>query len=444
MSDIKPVTWLEDPAHFRPRSRREFLYVGLVGGLGLSLGNYFKLRAEEKALTDAIAPKAESLIHIYLPGGSAHQEMWDPKPLAPIEYRGPLGSIETAIPGIRFSENLKHTAKIADKITVVRSMTHGEAAHERGTHNMFTGYRPSPALQFPSMGAVVSHELGSRNNLPPYVCVPSQPNEFAGSGYLSSAHGPFSLGGDPANKGFAVRDLNMHAGITPERFDRRRGILNTVDEHFRTVEKSDALTAMDSFYQSAYALVSSKEAREAFNLAAEPEKIRNEYGMNDAGQRMLMARRLVEGGVRFVSMTYGGWDMHANISKGIEKQVPPFDQAYAALITDLDRRGMLDKTLVMVSSEFGRSPKINKDAGRDHWPRVFSVAFAGGGFKRGLVYGASDPTGSEPDHDPLTVENMAATVFNQLGIKPEKKLMAPGNRPIDIVRGGTVMTDLLA
>jgi len=445
MSDIKPVTWFDDPAHFRKTSRREFLYVGLVGGLGLSLGNFFKLQAaEQAALTETVAPKAQSLIHIFLPGGAAHQEMWDPKPFAPIEYRGPLSTIDTVLPGVKFSQHMQQSAKIADKITVVRSMTHGEAAHERGTHNMFTGYRPSPAIQYPAMGSVVSHELGSRNNLPPYVCIPNVPNEFAASGYLSTAHGPFSLGGDPASKGFAVRDLNMTNGLTPERFDRRRNMLNTVDDHFRTLEKSDALTAMDSFYQSAYALVSSKEAREAFDLAAEKESVRNDYGLNEAGQRMLMARRLVGAGVRFVSLTFGGWDHHANIARSLETQLPKFDQAYAALIRDLDQRGMLDSTLVMVTSEFGRTPKINKDAGRDHWPRVFSVAFAGGGFKRGLVYGSSDPTGSEPDQDPLTVENMAATVFNQLGIKPEKKLMAPGNRPIDIVRDGSVVSELLA
>jgi len=444
MSDIQPVTWYDDPAHFRRTSRREFLFAGLVGGLGLTMGNFFKLRAEEAALANPLVAKAESLIHIYMPGGAAHQELWDPKPLAPIEYRGPLSAINTAMPGVQFSENLKNTAKIADKLCVVRSMTHGEAAHERGTHNMFTGYRPSPAIVYPSMGSVVSHELGSRNNLPPYVCVPNMPNEFAGSGYLSTATGPFSLGGDPGNKAFKVRDLNMHDGITEDRFNRRRSVLQTVDEHFRTLEKSDALTAMDSFYQAAYSLVSSKEAREAFDLAAEPEAIRNEYGMHDAGQRMLMARRLVQAGVRFVSLTYGGWDHHANIQREINRQVPNFDQAYAALINDLDRRGMLDKTLVMVSSEFGRTPKINKDAGRDHWPRVFSIVFAGGGFKRGYVYGASDPTGGEPDHDPLTVENMAATVFNQLGIQPDKKLMSPGNRPVAIVKDGQVMKDLLA
>jgi hypothetical protein len=444
MSETKPVTWYDDPAHFQKTSRREFLFAGLVGGLGLTLGDYFKLRAEEAALTDALVPKAESLIHIYLPGGAAHQEMWDPKPFAPIEYRGPLGTIDTKIPGVKFSQYMQNSAKIADKISIVRSMTHGEAAHERGTHNMFTGYRPSPAIQYPSMGSVVSHELGSRNSLPPYVCIPSVPNEFAATGYLSTSYGPFSLGGDPGNRAFKVRDLNMHEGITSERFDQRRNILSTVDEHFRTLEKSDALTAMDSFYQSAYALVSSASAREAFNLAAEPEKIRAEYGQHEAGQRFLMARRLVESGVRFVSVTFGGWDMHQNIARGMERQLPNFDQAYAALITDLDRRGMLDKTLVMVSSEFGRTPKINKDAGRDHWPRVFSVAFAGGGFKRGYIHGSSDPTGSEPDTDPLTVENMAATVFNQLGINGEKRLMSPGGRPQAIVKDGQVVTELLA
>jgi hypothetical protein len=309
---------------------------------------------------------------------------------------------------------------------------------------MFTGYRPSPALKYPSMGSVVSHEFGSKNNMPPYVCIPAQPNEFAGSGYLSSAFGPFSLGADPANKGFQVRDLALPQNVNDDRFTRRRSILSAVDNHFRTLEKSDALSAMDSFYSRAYGLISSKEAREAFDLSKEDENTKNLYGQNEAGMRMLMSRRLVAAGVRFVSMTYGGWDHHANIKDAIKGQFQTFDKAYAALINDLDQRGLLASTLVMVTSEFGRTPKINKDAGRDHWPRVFSVAVAGGGFKRGLVYGSSDPTGSEPDQNPLTVEDMAATVFSQLGIKPEKKLMAPGNRPIDIVRNGAVVNELLA
>jgi len=311
---------------------------------------------------------------------------------------------------------------------------------------MFTGYRPNPALQFPSFGSIVSHEFGVRNNLPPYVCIPSMPNQFAGSGYLSSAFGPFSLGSDPGAKGgkFTVRDLSMPAGIDEKRFDRRKDMLATVDDHFKSLEKSDDLDAMDSFYQKAYAMISSKDAREAFNMSAESEATKEMYGQNTAGGRMLMARRLVESGVRFVSLTYGGWDHHAQINRAMTSQMPAFDQAFAALIKDLEQRKLLDTTMVMVSSEFGRTPKINKDAGRDHWPRVFSVVLAGGGIKKGLIHGTSDSTGGEPNSDPVSVEDMSATVYHQLGIDPDKRLIAPGNRPIDIVRGGKVLHEILA
>jgi uncharacterized protein (DUF1501 family) len=429
------------------RSRREFLYVGLVGGLGLTLGNYLGLgvspaRGEIKTY-ESKEGKAKSIIHIFLPGGMAAQESFDPKPYAPIEYRGPLGTTKTKIDGELFGELLPSIANVADRFTIVRSMTHGEAAHERGTHNMFTGYRPSPAVEYPSMGSVVSHEFGPRNNLPPYVCIPNVENPYAGSGYLSSAYGPFSLGADPANGNFSVRDLNLPEGIDEPRFTRRRSMLAAVDDHFRTLEKSDALDAMDSFYQRAYALISSKEAREAFDVKAEPDAIKEEYGKNSAGMRMLMCRRLVEAGVRFVSMTYGSWDHHVNLLGGFRGQVPPFDKALAALIIDLERRGLLDSTLVMVTTEFGRSPKINKDNGRDHWPRVFSIALAGGGIKKGQIYGASDATASEPDKDPLTVEDLATTMYGQLGIVADKELMAPGGRPIEIVNGGKVVEALL-
>ena len=442
-------SWCNDPAHVRPgRSRREFLYVGLVGGLGLTLGNYLGLGAQQARGEikgyDSKEGKAKSVIHIFLPGGISAQESFDPKPFAPIEYRGPMGTIKTKLDGELFGEMLPNIAGIADKLTIVRSMTHGEAAHERGTHNMFTGYRPSPAVQYPSMGSVVSHEFGPRNNLPPYVCVPSVPNVYAESGYLSSAYGPFSLGADPANGNFSVRDLNLPKGIDEPRFTRRRSLLSAVDDHFRKLEKSDALDAMDSFYQRAYALISSKEAREAFSLAAEPDAIKDEYGKNPAGMRMLMCRRLVEAGVRFVSMTYGSWDHHVNIEGGFKGQIPPFDKALAALIIDLERRGLLDTTLVMVTTEFGRSPKINKDKGRDHWPRVFSIALAGGGIKKGQIYGSSDATVSEPANNPLGVEDLATTMYNQLGIVADKELMAPGGRPIEIVKDGKVVEALLA
>jgi hypothetical protein len=427
------------PAQVWRPDRREFLFVGLVGSLGLSLGDLFKLQAQ------SAAPKAraQSVINIFMPGGMAAQESFDPKLLAPIEYRGPLGTVKTKLPGVYFSEVLPQTAGVADKLCVVRSMTHGEADHDRGTHNMFTGWRPSPAVQYPSLGSIVSHELGPRNNLPPYVCIPSQPNNFAGTGFLGSAYGPFSLGADPAEGGFRVRDLNLPGGVDEKRFARRRELRAAVDEHFSALEKADALEGTDSFYQRAYAMISSDKARAAFDLKAEPDKLRDEYGRNAAGQRLLLARRLTEAGVRFVSLTYGGWDHHDNIRNGFENQMPEFDRAFAALIRDLDGRGQLDSTLVLVTTEFGRTPKVNGTGGRDHYPKVFSIVLAGGGIKRGCVVGATDPTGSEAESDPLEVPDYAATIYQLLGIDYEKTLLA-GNRPVKIVKDGEAAKGLLA
>jgi hypothetical protein len=423
---------------WRP-NRREFLFVGLVGSVGLTLGNLFKLRAQ----TPGLKPRAESIINIFLPGGMAAQETFDPKLFAPVEYRGPLGTAKTKLEGVYFSESLKKTAEMADKLCVIRSMTHGEADHDRGTHNMFTGWRPSPAVQYPSIGSIVSHELGPRNDLPPYVCIPRQPNSFAGTGFLGSAYGPFSLGADPASRGFKVRDLNLPAEVNEERFAARREMRAVVDAHFSTLEKSDALAGMDSFYERAYAMMSSEKAREAFDLKKEPDNLRDDYGRNAAGQRLLLARRLVQAGVRFVSLTYGGWDHHDNIRNGVSNQMPQFDQAFAALIRDLAGRGMLDSTLVLVTTEFGRTPKVNKTAGRDHYPKVFSIVMAGGGIKQGYVHGSTDPTGSEPDNDPLYVQDYAATIYQLLGIDYEKTLMA-GTRPVKIIKDGEVAKGLLA
>ena len=425
--------------HVWQPNRREFLLVGMVGSLGLTLGNVFRLQAQSAAAR----ARAQSVINIFLPGGMASQESFDPKLLAPIEYRGPLGTVKTKLEGIHFSEHLPKTAQVADRLCVVRAMTHGEADHSRGTHNMFTGWRPSPAVQYPSIGSIVSHDLGSRNDLPPYVCVPSQPNAFAGTGFLGSAYGPFSLGADPASGGFKVRDLNLPVGVDEKRFAERRQMRAVVDEHFSALEKSDALDGMDSFYQRAYAMISSDKARAAFDLDKEPAHLRDDYGRNAAGQRLLLARRLVESGVRFVSLTYGGWDHHDNIRQGVSSQMPAFDKAFAALIRDLEGRGMLDSTLVLVTTEFGRTPKINGTGGRDHYPKVFSIVMAGGGIKKGLVHGATDPTGSEPEDDPLVVPDYAATIYHLLGIDWEKRLMA-GARPVKIVKDGEVAKGLLA
>ncbi len=425
-------------------SRRNILTIGAA--CGLSLTDLFRIRsaqADQKHY-ESKEGKAKSVIFIFLPGGMAHQESFDPKPYAPLEYRGPMGSIETNVTGVRFGQMFQKTSKIMDKLTVIRSMTHGEAAHERGTHNMFTGYRPSPALQFPSMGSVVSHEFGPRNNLPPYVMIPNQPNTYAGTGYLSSSFAGFSLGSDPAQNGFRVRDLALPNSVDVQRFDRRRKLLNVVNDHFKKREKSDSMEAVDTFYNRAYSLVSSQQAREAFDIEKEDAKTRDQYGRNTAGSRMLLARRLVEAGVRYVTLTYGGWDHHDNIDGAMKGQVPALDQGFAALIGDLETRGLLDSTLVCLCSEFGRTPKINGTAGRDHWPKVFSTVLAGGGINRGLVYGQSNATASEPENDPLSVEDWATTIYHCMGIVADKELMAPGDRPIEIVDGGKVQTALLA
>jgi hypothetical protein len=410
------------------------------------------LNLQAQAEQSQMVAKAKSVIHIYLQGGFAHMDSFDPKPDAPAEYRGILSPIPTSIPGTYFSSHMPYSAKIADKITVVRSMTHTEVDHSRGEHSMFTGYRPSPALVYPSMGSVVADQLGVRQAMPAYVCVPNQGSQFLGSGYLSNSCGPFALGTDPARSNFTVRDLNLAKGVDEDRFQRRKDLKNLVDDHFRSQLQDDAVSTMDSLYQRAYDLLSSSEARGAFSLNGESDETKELYGMKphgpvlrpSAGARFLIARRLVEAGARFVTVTYGAWDTHAFHYRSIEPQLPDFDRAFAGLISDLDQRGILDSTLVMVTSEFGRTPKINAGGGRDHWPRVFSIVMAGGGVRRGYIHGASDALAAEPADAPLSVEDYVTTVYHLLGIDASASLMSPGDRPQPIVLNGTVARDLLA
>jgi hypothetical protein len=429
-------------------SRRDFLKVGVLGGLGLTLGDYFHLmdaQAQEAVALEQVklnpSPKAQSAIFIFLAGGMSHIDTFDPKPYAPIEYRGELGSVKTKN-GDVFGGQLPKLAEIADKFSVIRSMTHGEAAHERGTHNMLTGFRPSPAVQYPSFGSVVSHLYGPRQDLPPYIAVPSASDPFFGTGYLSSAYGPFSVGGEPQANEFQVRDLNLPEGVTPERMEQRKGLLAAVDQHFSTLEDGDSLEAMDNYYQRAYALISSQNAREAFDIKSEPEEMRDQYGRNNFGQRLLLARRLVEAGARFVTVYDGGWDNHINIKGALEGKLPSVDLGLSVLLNDLESRGLLETTMVVLATEFGRTVKINTDGGRDHWPKAFSIALAGGGLKGGIIHGETDRTGAEPSKDPVGPEDLAATLFTQLGIDPTGRLMSGGDRPIDIVRHGQVIPTL--
>lgn len=425
----------------RGPSRRELLRVGFVGTVGLTLGDCLRLQADTATQPAGAASRgsaAESVILIFLEGGMSHLDSFDPKPNAPIEIRGEFGAINTKIDGLQICGLWPQVADVSDKMSFVRSMTHGEAAHERGSHNMLTGYRPSPAITYPSMGSVIAHEYGPRNDLPGYISIPNADGAFgfAGTGYLSSACGAFSVGGEPNDGNFVVRDLNLPPGVDETRMSRRKGLLAAVDQHFKKLESSDSLAAMDSFYQRAYSLISSKNAREAFNINAEPGEVREAYGRNEFGQRVLLARRLVEAGARFVTVFFGGWDMHIDVHGGMRSRVPMVDRGVAALVRDLAQRGLLDKTLVLLTTEFGRTSRLNKDRGRDHWPKVFSVAFSGGGLKAGRVIGSSNAYATEPKDDPVGPADMAATVFGQLGIDYTKKLMSPGDRPIDIVRDG--------
>jgi len=410
-------------------NRRNFILGG--SAFGISMPQILKAQYGNNAAT------AKNIIHIFLPGGISHQESFDPKPLAPSEYRGPFGAIETVVSGIQLGSQFSETAKIADKIAIINSMTHGQAAHERGTESMFTGYKPSPALSYPSFGSVISHELETVNNLPKYVSVPNQANEFAGTGFLSTKHGSFSLGSDPASPDFQVRDLNIP--VTTDQFDRRRNILETVNTKFDSETTSDEVDAIGKFYDQAYDLIGSKKAREAFDITMEPQSLVERYGSGQAGKRFLISRRLVESGVRMVSVTFGSWDHHDNIKVSYERYAPELDKAYAALIADLDERGLLSETLVLLSTEFGRTPKINNTSGRDHWPRVFSSVMAGGGIQGGVKYGASDSLASEVDEDPVSPSDLAATMYHAIGVDPMKELMTADLRPIKIIDGGKIL-----
>lgn len=446
------------PVYSAALGRRSFVQVGMLGGLGVSLSDVLRAQSRVRAEGDkTVRPegRAKSVIQIIFPGGMSHQESWDPKPEAPIEYRGPLGVVKTSIPGIVFSENLERTAKIANKISVIRSITGRVPDHSQATYHMFTGYVPSPAISHPSIGSVVAHEFGSRNNLPGYIGVPRIPVQ-GGTGYLSSKYGAFELGADPAQKSFQVRDVALPKGVSEEQFARRRTARQAIEDHFREAENNPTvLDTMDEFYQQAYKLISSPDARKAFTLDGEPESMHKLYGtdMNNPktkqpsgiGRRLMLARRLVEAGARFVTVQHeSGWDNHVRIKDAFNNNMPPFDYAFAGLITDLEQRGLLDTTLVMVTTEFGRTPKVNDTAGRDHWARCFSLVLAGGGITKGQIYGSSNATAAEPDQNPVTIEDYLFTVYHQLGINASDRLVAPGGRPIDIIRGGQLVRRLIA
>lgn len=444
-------------------SRRDAIRVGSLALGGLTLGNFFRVQSAqaERKWFDSKEGSAKSVIQIILPGGIAAQESWNPKPESPLEYRGPFGFHKTNLPGIRVSELFPHQATIADKMCVVRSVVGNIPDHGLGTYNMITGQKPSPTIKHPSVGAVVNHEFGPRAGLPAYIGVPSIDTvPGAGTGYLSDAYGAFGVGGDPAQgDGFEVRDLRLPNGVDLEAFEKRRTARNLVNQQFRKLETNPAaLDTMDAYYKQSYTMISSQAVRDAFDMSQETSAMKEQYGMgkylervtygpslgSQVGGRMLLARRLVEAGARFVSLTYGSWDTHVQLREAYEQQMPAFDHAMTALINDLDDRGMLDSTLIWVAHEFGRTPKVNASAGRDHWAKVFSMAFAGGGMKRGQWYGEVDATSSEPAKDAVPLHDLHSTIYKLIGINSQKELMAPGERPIEIVNEGQPVEALIS
>jgi Protein of unknown function (DUF1501) len=431
--------------------RRDFLRVGMLSFLGLSLSQYYALAdngqqaaAAAKGPTGKTNGTADSVILVWLAGGPSHLDTWDIKPQAPLEIRGNATPIETKAKGIQIASYFPKTAQQMDKITIVRSMTSPAAAHEIGTHYLLTGFLPLPGFAVPSYGAVASKLLGPRSALPPYISI-QQPGAEMGAGFLGAALNPFCPGGDPASSDFQVRDLDKPGGMTAEKFERRKSLRESIDNTFKQYEAgNDTPKAVDSFYNRAYTLLSSQEARAAFDLKKEKEETRNAYGRHSFGQSLLLARRLVETGVRFVTCTLGGWDMHSNVHNSMAGTAGVFDQSFAALIADLQQRGMLERTLVVVMGEFGRTPIINKDGGRDHHPRVFSTLLAGGGVRGGNVVGSSDARGLEPASDPVKPEDLAATIYHCLGLDYSQSISSPEGVRIALARGGTHIRQALS
>ncbi|MEO1997261.1 MAG: DUF1501 domain-containing protein, partial [Planctomycetaceae bacterium] len=375
-------------------TRRDLLRVGGLTALGFGLGDMYRFRRLAAAEGQSATPtgKAKSCVLIWLDGGPSHLETFDLKPDAPSEVRGPLESIETTVPGVRISECLPNTAAILDRIAIIRSMTSPLGEHNFGTHYLMTGYKPTPVLEYPAVGAVLAQvQSQSGSVLPPNIAVPSfrvGGGRLTGGGYLPSQTRPFSVGGDPSKSDFQVRDLDFYKGLDLTRLDRRRQFVNAIDNFSRTVDESSPAVA-DGDLERAYRLISSPDAKNAFNLSDEPRAVRQRYGNKSIGQCCLLARRLIERGVSFVTVNNRGWDTHNDLYTRLKEGytgakvgvglIPSLDLALTALIEDLVDRGLFDETLIVVMGEFGRTPKLNTAGGRDHWPRVFSTGLAGGG-----------------------------------------------------------------
>jgi hypothetical protein len=434
-------------------TRRDFIQVGLGGVIGLGLCDILRLRADASDRSGArvSAGRNVNCILIWLDGGPSHYETFDPKPDAPSEIRGEFKSISTKVPGMHFSECVPKLADVADKLTIVRSICHKDPNHGGGNHYMMTGM-PTPVpvacgafVTFhPSYGSMVSYDRGIRNGLPAYISMP-QVSRSGGPNFLGGQHAPFVIDGYPNSKNFKVRDVVLPADISEGRAESRQALRHSLDSMKRFTDKlaDDPAVTFDQYYAQGIDLVASPQAQKAFDINSEADKVRDAYGRNDFAQRLLLARRLVEVGVSFVTVYYGGWDHHTKIFESYRgNSMKNLDQGLSMLITDLDERGLLDRTLILCFGEFGRTPRVNKDAGRDHWPGAMSVLVAGAGVPRGSVVGATDPKGYYASESVYKPEDLAATLYTKMGIDPNQILHTSTGRPVHLVNGGRLIKEL--
>jgi hypothetical protein len=431
-------------------TRRDFLKVGVLGGTGLSLASYLRLADAGEVQ----GGKAQAAIFIYLAGGPSHLDTFDLKPDAPEEIRGEFKPIPTNVAGVRICEHLPKLARCADKYAIVRGVTHSLAAHGPGTRYMNTGNLPNPALEYPGYGAVVSKELSCPPDLPPFIAIPATPQK---SGYLGVRYAPLITNASPVpGKPFNVRGITLGKGLTVTALDKRTNLLRDLDTAFKDHEtNSDVLDGLDKFKKKAYSIISSPRTRKAFDLSQEPAVAAEKFGAHAFGQSCLLAGRLVEAGVRFTTITLGGWDTHGNNfvqlkggplgkgGKGAAGLLPTLDTGLAALFGWLADKGLLESTSVFVTGEFGRTPKVNNNAGRDHWSRAMFVLLGGGGFKGGQVVGASDARGEGPVGEGFKPEDIAVSFYRVLGIRHTKEYHTSTGRPVMIVREGKVIRQLI-
>jgi hypothetical protein len=428
-------------------NRRDCLRLGLGGFLGTGFVDL--LRAKDASAGPM--PQAKSCILIWQDGGPTHYETFDPKPQAPSEYRGEFGTVATKVPGLFYSEHMKRLAAVADKTCVIRSIRHDQGNHGAGNHYMMTGAPPripvgcGAFVSFhPSLGSVVAAEKGAPAGLPAYFSMPEM-SRSGGPNFLGAKYAPFVVADNPNAQGFRVRDVAVPTALGAGRFDSRKEVRAQVDRMLRIHDKAaaDPVLSQDEHYQQGFQLIASKEAQAAFDIGREPDRVRDAYGRNSFGQRALLARRLVEAGVPFVTLYDGGWDHHTKLFASLKTRLPVFEASIAALIEDLHQRGLLATTMVIALGEFGRTPQINKDAGRDHWSNAMSVLFAGGGTPGGLVVGATDKKGFAAVERVLSPENFASTIYAKLGIDPGKILYAPNGRPSHLVSDPTPIKELM-